>query len=606
MRILEPRSLWKSLGAPLLITLAAAFPASAQTNGGTTAPDTGFEEVEVDLGGQLFNEVLPFDVPFIMYGNVPQGVTTLQVRCWKLNTSDAEKKKKEKTKIGEPTTLTAAKMASEPDGNCWPGGPLVWNNTINPTATAPSFRLLVPRLEAESYYTFKFSYQKKVTADQAKAFEQQAQQVVSRVLWGDPALNPRITSNEDLPVSGGPLSDSELHAIYDELVAALKQITGADQVVQPGSLFSEGTDFSEVAQEFNVLLRPIREDQGKITDAITDYRDAVANANRRLVQLRGDPTLAKLQAALTAQAATDSSVQHFANTVSAALAVPDLPVLTQDNRKDPDTLSSFVKTSATAVTDASTKLAALADLLAAKLTDANGAPAAWIEPLVTSSALTTADLDALKAMGDPRGTAGSAARLAASAGSVLQNRLQRELDDRTTAVKGVAGQYRTQVEGIAVLAGSTTGDLATEQKNYVSADTGLAYAPEIDEFPTYVGTNIYFRPVNKSAPLDQFGPFFSRESLSRRVSVTIGLTAQGIGDGKTRKDLFNSQTLVLGFGARMTNSIRLTAGSLVFLETDPNPLVNDDTVAVTPFISLSFDIDVAPTLQGIGSLFKTQ
>ena len=164
---------------------------------------------------------------------------------------------------------------------------------------------------------------------------------------------------------------------------------------------------------------------------------------------------------------------------------------------------------------------------------------------------------------------------------------------------------RTKVEGIAVLAGSTTGNINTEQKNYVSADTGLAYAPEIDEFPTYVGTNIYFRPVNKAAPLNQFGPFFSRESLGRRVSVTIGLTAQGIGDdGKTRKDLFNSQSLVLGIGARMTNSIRLTAGSLVFLETDPNPLVNDDKVAVTPFVSLSFDIDVVPTLQGIGSLFK--
>jgi hypothetical protein len=593
--ILEPRSFWKRLGASLLIVLAATFPASAQT-AGTTTVDTGFQQVEVDLAGQLFNEVLPFDVPFIMHGNVPQGVTTLEVRCWKLATSDRDKD----LKSGEPVTFTP----TESDGNCWKGGPLVWRNTIDSTAPTPTFRLLVPRLDAESYYTFRFSYEKKVTADQAKAFEQQVQQVVSSVLWGNPTLNPRITSNDDLPLSGGPLSDAELHAIYDQLVASLKAISGADRVVEPGSIFADDADFAAVAQEFNLLLRPIREDQGKITDAITDYRDAVANANRRLAQLRTDPALAKLQGALTKQAATDSSVQHFATTVTAALAVPDLPVLAPDDRKDPDTLTSFVTASATAVADASAKLAALADLLATKLTDASGAPAAWVEPLVASSALTTADLEALKALGDPRGTAGSAARLTASAGSILQNRLQRQLDDRTTTIAGVAGQYRTKVEGIAVLAGSTTGNISTEQNNYVSADTGLAYAPEIDEFPTYVGTNIYFRPVNKAAPLDQFGPFFSRASLGRRVSVTIGLTAKGIGDDKTRKDLFNTQTLVLGLGARMTNSIRLTAGSLVFLETDPNPLVDDDTVAVTPFVSLSFDIDVVPTLQGIGGLFK--
>jgi hypothetical protein len=54
----------------------------------------------------------------------------------------------------------------------------------------------------------------------------------------------------------------------------------------------------------------------------------------------------------------------------------------------------------------------------------------------------------------------------------------------------------------------------------------------------------------------------------------------------------------------MTNSVRLTVGSLVFLEIDPNPLVDDDSVAVTPFLSLSFDIDVVPTLQGIGGLFN--
>jgi hypothetical protein len=55
---------------------------------------------------------------------------------------------------------------------------------------------------------------------------------------------------------------------------------------------------------------------------------------------------------------------------------------------------------------------------------------------------------------------------------------------------------------------------------------------------------------------------------------------------------------------RVTNSVRVTVGSLVFIKKDPNPLVDDDEEAVTPFLSLSFDIDVVPTLQGIGGLFN--
>jgi hypothetical protein len=103
--------------------------------------------------------------------------------------------------------------------------------------------------------------------------------------------------------------------------------------------------------------------------------------------------------------------------------------------------------------------------------------------------------------------------------------------------------------------------------------------------------------------LNQFGGFF--QTLDRRVSLTVGLTVQGIGDnGKTREDLFGNQSLVFGLGARLTNSVRLTAGSLVFKKLSPNPLSTDKKLTTTYFLSISFDIDVAPTLTGIGGLFK--
>jgi hypothetical protein len=104
--------------------------------------------------------------------------------------------------------------------------------------------------------------------------------------------------------------------------------------------------------------------------------------------------------------------------------------------------------------------------------------------------------------------------------------------------------------------------------------------------------------------LNQFGPFFSRASLSRRVSITLGLTVGGIGDSKTREDLFSTQSLVVGLGARVTNSVRMTAGSLVFKKLSPNPLSTDKKLTTTYFVSFSFDIDVAPALKGIGGLFR--
>lgn len=580
------------------------MPAAAQNAGAATPPDTGFEEVQADLEGQLFTETLPFDVPFIIYGTVPTGAKSLEIRCWKLDSSENGGKRKRKS--GEPVQADAAQLAAQaPDGNCWAGGPLVWRNTIDPAAKTPTFRVLAPSLEAESYYTFEFRYQKEITAEEAAAFAQKVEEILGRVLWGDPRSNPQISSPEELPLSGS-LFEPELEALYGELRAALKEATGADRIVESGTLFSADTPLASAVRMLNLPLRPVREDQRKIAGAITDYRDDVANANGRLAQVRGNGDLIELGQALASRAAADASVQHHAQTVAAALALADLPVLQAADRKSQDSLAAFVTRSAPVAADAAAKLSALADLLGKKLTAAAGSPAAFMQPLLDAGALTAADLAALRQLGDESGAVSSAFRLADAAANDDLARLQRLLDERTDAMAGLADLYRTQVVGKVVFAGSTTGSFATQHKNYVSADTGLAYAPALDEFPTYVGTNIYFRPVNKAAALNQFGPFFSKESLGRRVSVTIGLTTQSVSDdGETRKDLFNTQSLVLGIGARMTNSVRLTVGSLVFLETDPNPLVNDDTVAVTPFLSLSFDIDVVPALQGIGGLFKT-
>jgi hypothetical protein len=139
-----------------------------------------------------------------------------------------------------------------------------------------------------------------------------------------------------------------------------------------------------------------------------------------------------------------------------------------------------------------------------------------------------------------------------------------------------------------------TADGATEHKNYVSIDAGLLFAGDLGIGAVYVGSNIYFRPVNKDAPLRNIG------GVGRRLALTVGLTVSSIADEneKTRSDLFWNQSLVLGAGYRMTSSLRGGAGALVFRQADPNPLISRKSAAVAWYASFSFDLDLLKGFAG--------
>jgi hypothetical protein len=562
-----------------LMTRAAA----AQT---TPPVATDFDVVQVDLNGQLFNRVLPFDVPFIFTGPVPQGVASLKVYCRKLGVDKHSRK----------PSLVAPEALENNDGSCWNGEPLKWRNTIDPTAPNPQFRVLAPPLEAENFYQFKFTFEKKVTPEEAEAFAQKVQEIVDPILWGDPR------TGASLPLVSEQLTDRELEAIRKQLVEALKQATGAD-VIPEGNLFSDSTPTATVRNEFNRLLRPVRNAQSQIDSTAETYTDAVSNLNALLQELRGIAALPALRDALAARGTADPTAQDRAAAITAALAVADAPVLLQRDRESPASLTAFLEKSTAYFADAAAKVARLRALLG-KLTAPDGSPQPFVKPLAGGGQLAPGDVSKLAAMAQDQGMAGTLDRtMKGVAWSVLPN-LQSALDRRAQAVAAAAAAYKTQIRDMIVVAGSTTGSFQTQSSNYISADTGVACAPQLSSCSTYAGTNLYFRPVNKAAPLGQFGPFFSKASLSRRVALTLGLTLQGVGDGKTRDDLFGNQSLVLGLGARMTNSVRLTAGGLVFKERSPNPLSTDTKLTTTYFVSVSFDIDVVPALKGLGGLFK--
>ena len=64
----------------------------------------------------------------------------------------------------------------------------------------------------------------------------------------------------------------------------------------------------------------------------------------------------------------------------------------------------------------------------------------------------------------------------------------------------------------------TTVDGRTARNNYISADAGVLFAGDIGIGGLYLGSNIYFRPVNKDAPLSEAGRS-DDDSRSRSVSL---------------------------------------------------------------------------------------
>jgi hypothetical protein len=133
-----------------------------------------------------------------------------------------------------------------------------------------------------------------------------------------------------------------------------------------------------------------------------------------------------------------------------------------------------------------------------------------------------------------------------------------------------------------------TADGRTEQKNYVSLDAGLLYAGDLGIGALYVGGNIYFRPINKDAPLTAVS------GIGRRLALTVGLTVSSVADdnNRTRSDLFWNQSFVLGAGLRLASSVRGGGGVLLFRQSDPNPLVTRKSAAVSWYASFSFDLDL--------------
>ncbi len=151
-----------------------------------------------------------------------------------------------------------------------------------------------------------------------------------------------------------------------------------------------------------------------------------------------------------------------------------------------------------------------------------------------------------------------------------------------------------EARAVTVTLGSSVLGADLARSAYVSMDAGVAYPWRLENMVFYAGTNIYFRPINKAAPLRYKGTFLHRFALTVGITTTVKDESRRADDLRSTPDNEDtSNSLLLGAGIRVTPSLRLGAGVLVFKESDPNPLIDQTSVAVTPYVSFTADIDVA-------------
>ncbi|HMJ70265.1 MAG TPA: hypothetical protein VK508_15280 [Cyclobacteriaceae bacterium] len=151
-------------------------------------------------------------------------------------------------------------------------------------------------------------------------------------------------------------------------------------------------------------------------------------------------------------------------------------------------------------------------------------------------------------------------------------------------------------------------DIVSEKTPYISLDVGVLYVPAINGLASYSGANIYFKPVDKQAPLSNFKGI--DRWLMKRLCVLVGTTT-GFAkfENKRVESLItgsanNNFNILTGAGYRLNNVFKVNAGAFWYKVKSENPLIESRSIGGSFFFSLSADVDVVKALGAFGNLIS--
>ena len=532
-----------------------------------------FTQVTANLASKSFDKTLPFDEEFKIVGTATAPIKVMQVFY----------------------NLSSVKPPDCPY-NVENGVKGSWRGPYgyrNPTGST-SFEVHIEHpLEAEQNYTFWFCSTSAADPGVVNTFRVQAVDLLDR---------------EIARMSVKAIGVVEARSLRNQLCDALKTSLGSDQILAVGSLFDCSTEDPRRLETFRLRLSDILLPQLNLQ--LVFRADTYANA---LTALGASlPTLADLSE-LDSLAAAMRNSGHASTPDVAAIAdlTPAAAREMAEGRGPAVAVSApaLAQTSGSVAADVARnfnetegRLRNLYKFLNDNLRD-EAVTKKFLATLKTP--LPPAEVTALRALAptappDPPCPAPLVcAVINVTTLTEAHNRAAKLLPARAAALQEISQFIALEIIGVSVIRATTFAAIDTDKTNYVSAEAGFLGMPRQREAATYIGTNIYFRPINPHAPLSRFG------GIGRRVAMTVGLTLTSIADEEeTRFNLFGDQSLVLGLGVRVTEVLRLSAGTVVFRKADENPFVDRKSYAFEPYVAFSVDLNLATGAKGFGGLFK--
>lgn len=195
---------------------------------------------------------------------------------------------------------------------------------------------------------------------------------------------------------------------------------------------------------------------------------------------------------------------------------------------------------------------------------------------------------------------GGEAQAALDALASVQNHLlsvAAQLGMRTRALDETTSRLTQHEESHLAVEAHTHFDVRTSAKYHIAADFGALYLPDFEEVTPVLGANFYFRPVNPDRAPTWKNPW-------TRLSVSLGITTSSLAKAGERDDLFGSFNLAFGAGARLTRIVRLSGGFVFLKQLDPDPLVDQSDIRITPYAGITLDLVVKDVLSSIfGTIF---
>jgi hypothetical protein len=524
--------------------------------------------VEVDPDSGNFSRTLPFDVPFIIMGTAPTGTTGVELRY--------EESKHESDDFASELKPPVA-LASGVDG-------------------AGTFRIRMEAVDPNHSFRFHLTFERRLPGNLSGAFRDQVNSLLRRELSG--YTRPEFT-------------DERLRGLRQAILLSLQRAMNEGQLIAsprvtvsvraPGTLFDDETSRTGLRNELTRLTSDVITRQAERAEGLRLYQETVRSLSAELALVSSSPELKDLL--LTLQKRPESDPRNPRNVLflseeasrfvtlgdveiealARGLSLADTPVeLTETLRpEDADIVRSRYLRTARALRE-------LRDWLES-LVAPRGPHRAVVDGLLSAGEMAPDQVSSLRRLADiQRGSMRTAEQWAETL-EVYVYDVQRSLAARERALTEMVALLEAQALDAVVRQATVTEVVSSHGNIYVGLDLGAVYPPELERAAFYIGANIYFRPVNKKAPLRLKGGW------KRRLALTVGITFTNLKlEDETRYEnlLGDRSNLMVGLGYRLTSSIRIGGGTMFFLKNDPNPLVTDRALGITPYVALSFDVDL--------------